>query len=278
MKRIAVLMTCYNRVDTTLECLQRLFNQEMPEGYSFDVWLVDDASPDKTGETVKAAYPQVNVIQGTGKLFWCKGMRLAWDKAAEAYDYDFYLWLNDDVMLIDGAVASVIKDVNTIIADNEIGIVVGTCCSDGVGKKLSYGCRGDDGTIVSPVGSPLKVHSEAMSGNFVMIPKHVYEVVGPIYDGYSHAFGDRDYSIMLKRVGGSKYISSRMIGICPQEPERYFHLDGLSLFKRISLLYSPKGFPLKDTFILRYRQKNLVRAWVSCLHVIWRVIFAYKGF
>ena len=278
MQKIAVLMTCYNRVDTTLECLRRLFEQEIPEGYSFDVWLVDDASPDKTGEKVKAVYPQVNVIQGSGKLFWCKGMRLAWDKAAESHDYDFYLWLNDDVVLMDRALASVVEDVDIIVDSQELGIVVGTCCSDSEGKELSYGCRKDDGTIATPVGVPLKVYSEAMSGNFVMIPKCVYKTVGPIYKGYSHAFGDRDYSIMLKKKGGFKYISSKVIGICPQEPERYLHLNGLSFLKRVSLMFSPKGFPLRDTFILRYRQKNLMRAIVSCLHVMWRVMFAYKGF
>ena len=64
--KIAVLMTCFNRVNTTLACLERLFAQMLPEGYSFDVWLVDDASPDKTGAKVKSAYPQANVVQSPG--------------------------------------------------------------------------------------------------------------------------------------------------------------------------------------------------------------------
>ena len=96
--RTAILMTCYNRVGTTLRCLERLkVAAARIADAQFDVWLVDDASPDQTGEKVKAAYPEVNVIQSPGNLFWCKGMRLAWDKAvASGIKYDFYLlptWL-----------------------------------------------------------------------------------------------------------------------------------------------------------------------------------------
>ena len=64
--KIAVLMTCYNRVATTIECLRRLFKQDISDGYSLDVWLVDDGSPDGTGDKVKSEYPQVNVIKSKG--------------------------------------------------------------------------------------------------------------------------------------------------------------------------------------------------------------------
>lgn len=85
------------------------------------MWLVDDASPDQTGAKVKAAFPEVHVIEGAGGLFWCKGMRLAWDKAiASGIKYDFYLWLNDDVMLktdalADGSCCSAIRRATTFM-------------------------------------------------------------------------------------------------------------------------------------------------------------------
>ena len=142
---IAVLMTCYNRVETTLRCLHPLFNQTIKQSdnqtISLDVWLVDDASPDQTGVKVKAAYPEVNVIQSPGNLFWCKGMRLAWDKAvASGIKYDFYLWLNDDVMLKTDALADVLKDY-----ENGGGVVVGRMSSDESECEESFGMRGDKG-------------------------------------------------------------------------------------------------------------------------------------
>jgi glycosyltransferase involved in cell wall biosynthesis len=52
--KIAVLMTCYNRVQTTLQCLSHL-EKAMADvvGATFDIWLVDDNSPDRTGERLR---------------------------------------------------------------------------------------------------------------------------------------------------------------------------------------------------------------------------------
>lgn len=41
-KNVAVLMTCYNRVETTLRCLRGLFAQKLPEDVTLDAWLNDD--------------------------------------------------------------------------------------------------------------------------------------------------------------------------------------------------------------------------------------------
>lgn len=110
MERIAVLLTCYNRVETTLGCLRHLFKTTVEDGISFDVFLVDDLSPDRTGAIVKESFPSVHVIEGTGKLFWNRGMALAWKTASESECYDYYLWLNDDVFLEEHALTTALRD------------------------------------------------------------------------------------------------------------------------------------------------------------------------
>lgn len=97
MFTLAVLMTCYNRVAVTRRCLQRLFRCPLPENWRLAVWLVDDASPDRTGDIVVREFPAVHVIPSPGNLFWCKGMRLAWDTAAVAQDYDAYLCMAQEI-------------------------------------------------------------------------------------------------------------------------------------------------------------------------------------
>lgn len=276
MVKIAVLMTCFNRVETTLKCLELLFAQKLPDSAVLDVWLVDDASPDKTGEIVKAAYPRINVIMSPGNLYWAKGMRLAWDTASSAEDYDYYLWLNDDTMLFENAIVGLVADDETI-DDEAIRVIVGTTCTSPESPgNLSYGCRTSSG-VVAPIGVPQKVTSDAMSGNCVLIPRRTFTSIGPICGDYHHAFADRDYSLMLKAKGGYKYVSSRVIGSCPQQPERYLHLTGLPLKKRLELLFHPKGYSLHDTYILRMRHFGILRAIASCLHVIGIVIFPRKG-
>jgi len=284
MTRIAVLMTCYNRVETTLRCLRGLFAQMLPEGVTLDVWLVDDASPDGTGDKVLSWFRSLpststfnlNLIRGSGSLFWCKGMALAWREALKSESgnhpypnpqslipnpYDAFLWLNDDVVLKDDAISGLLAD-----CDKTHGVIVGTFASDETYSDVSYGA-----TAKMPDGEPHK-GEKGMNGNLVLIPRGVYEKVGPIYGGYSHGYGDYDYGLMVNEAGLDYYASSRFCGVCPQQPERYIHLDGMSLAQRISALFDPRGFSLSDTFRYRLRHWGFLRAVVSCCHVTAKVL------
>jgi len=275
MKRIAVLMTCYNRVQTTLECLRRLFAQEVPGGYALDVWLVDDASPDKTGKKVKDAFPKVNVVQGTGMLFWCKGMRLAWDKAAEAYDYDFYLWLNDDTMLNEGAVKCLIDDYESVATrDNLAHTIVGSFTTSPDSDFISYGTENAKGERVIPIGKPQSV-TGMLAGNCVLIPKAVYNKMGPIYNGFNHGAGDYDYACLMHENGIPFYCASKVLGWCEANHSNYT-FEGKSLCQRLQLLWAPKGPSLHDTWLLRMRHGGLLRALVSFFHVIWIAVIGKK--
>ena len=95
MQTIAVLLTVFNRKDKTLECLKRLYSQLPINGYQVDVYLTDDGCTDGTSEAVASQFPEVHIIQGSGNLYWNRGMYAAWREAAKN-DYDYYLWLNDD--------------------------------------------------------------------------------------------------------------------------------------------------------------------------------------
>ena len=253
--RIAVLITCYNRVETTLRCLGRLKTAaaEIPEA-KFDVWLVDDASPDQTGAKVRAAFPEVHVIQSPGNLFWCKGMRLAWDSAGKSgAEYDFYLWLNDDAMLKPDALVGVLKDY-----ENGGGVIVGRMSSDESEREESFGMQGDKG--------------DWMNGNLVLVPQTVYEKIGPICGDYHHGYGDHDYGLMAKRAGFPLRASTSFCGVCPQQPERYHWLRDHSLWGRLKLLGDPKGYNMHDAVLFRYRNWGVVMAVACVLHMTIRAV------
>ena len=95
MTSIAVLMTCHNRVNSTLECLAHLYEQTALDRVVLSVYLVDDGSSDGTGEQVHERFPDVNVLKGDGSLFWNGGMHRAFGEALKV-GFDYYLWLNDD--------------------------------------------------------------------------------------------------------------------------------------------------------------------------------------
>ena len=51
---IAILITSFNRVNTTVTSLKSLYNSiNQCSTHNFDIYLVDDASPDNTGKIVK---------------------------------------------------------------------------------------------------------------------------------------------------------------------------------------------------------------------------------
>lgn len=77
-KKTVVLITSYNCREKTLACLSSLF-AALPNG---EVFLVDDASTDGIADAVNEKFPQVNIIHGSGNLFWNRGMHLAWQNAA----------------------------------------------------------------------------------------------------------------------------------------------------------------------------------------------------
>jgi GT2 family glycosyltransferase len=75
--RIAVLLTCLNRKQKTLACLEALFSQVLPAKVDISAYIVDDASTDGISDEVRQTYPQVKIFSGDGNLFWngeCGGL------------------------------------------------------------------------------------------------------------------------------------------------------------------------------------------------------------
>lgn len=262
--KIAALLTCYNRAETTLGCLKRFVSQALPDGCSIDIYLVDDASPDQTGERVRNWFHEyikdhdipfaLKVIQGSGSLFWCRGMRLAWQSARESFDYDYYLWLNDDVRLNGDSVFAMIEESN-FHSDN--AIVYGSTTEDGTNNtKKTYG--------MTKYGD--------MNGNFVLIPRKVFETVGYIYDGYYHAYGDYDYAHQAIKHGIELIGCKKIVGQCIREPSRYSHLEGRNLLGRIKLLWDVKGYNLHDAVVFKYRKSGVTGAALTFFHVVWLVL------
>ena len=96
MRSVAVIITVFNRKESTLNCLQTLKRQDILDSCKITVYLTDDGCTDGTPEAVRTEFPKVRIVQGDGTLFWNRGMYTAWETAAKEKDYDFYLWLNDD--------------------------------------------------------------------------------------------------------------------------------------------------------------------------------------
>ena len=268
--KIAVLMTCHNRVRTTINCLRRLSAAIVECDESVDVWLVDDGSTDGTGDQAKALFPDVHVIRGNGKLYWSRGMHLAWETAAECRKYDFYLWLNDDVMLKSGALKMILDDWRK--CGDERGVIIGACSADDTESSTSYSASDLKDRQLFPNGATPQRADGWFNGNFVLVPKRAFESVGTISDEYWHYRGDCDYAERLKIARIPFFCSSKFVGVC--EKDYLGKVGGRGLRERLRMLVVPGGWNLHDLYLIRRKYHGVLRALLSCGHMIF---LALKG-
>ena len=256
-KRIAVLLTVFNRKQQTLACLDRLFKQEMPMGYALNVYLVDDGCTDGTAQAVLEQFRgKVNVIQGDGTLFWNRGMWTAWNTAAKEFDYDFYLWLNDDTDLREGALSRLLKSSE---ANGNQAIIVGSTVETKTRRIQTYGGRLADGSI--PVCAGKDVEVSHFNGNIVLIPRSVYHSLGNLDYYFTHSKGDFDYGMRAKEAGIRMFQCGDILGECDSHPVTDKWCDPrLPLSTRWKCLKRPNGMPPDESFHLNLKHNGLMSA------------------
>lgn len=254
--KIAVLITCYNRKVKTLLCLTSLFNNKLNGDYNFDVFLVDDGSTDGTSDAVIEKFPMVNIIKGSGNLFWNQGMRVAWKHASEKYDYDFYLWLNDDTIIKKNAIDSLI---NTFVEVNEQVIIVGTTCSTNNINEITYGGRNNKIGLIPPCNK--YIECDFFNGNIVLIPKQVYKKNGMNDSSFRHALGDFDYGLRAKKNGIKSYIAPGILGECDEHSLLADWCNpNISFKQRWKAFRTPLGQNPEEFFIYKLRHSGLINA------------------
>jgi GT2 family glycosyltransferase len=270
MSKIAVLLTCHNRREKTLSCLHSLFGATLPAGYKTEVFLVDDGSTDGTGEAVKKSFPQVIVIRGDGNLYWNKGMNLAWRIAVETSDYDFYLWLNDDVILKKESIEIFLKDFRTAGTNNAI---IAGACQSGNGMVTYSGYNSLTKKIKVTPNSDIQ-QCEYFNGNAVLVPSFVFKQVGFLDSLFHHGQGDFDYGLKAKKAGIQSFVSSGFVGVCERNIElpRWCN-PRYPLPERLKSFNSPLGGRPGSTFIFQKRYIGFIPALFHYFTIHLRLVF-----
>lgn len=261
MQTIAVLMTCFNRKAKTLKCLEHLHAQLPVEGYQTDVYLTNDGCTDGTPQAVRTQFPKVHLIDGDGTLYWNRGMYKAWQRAAEAKDYDFYLWLNDDTMIYAQTLRTLLR------TSEEYGnrcIVVGSTCAPGNAAVITYGGRRDKEGLLHPAERPLRC--DYFNGNIVLFPKPVYQKAGMNDPAFRHALGDFDYGLRAKKSGIQSVLAPGVLGECEGHGSLPVWCDPRQPFKRRWKAFrSPLGHNPEEFFIYACRHQGFA---LACFHYV----------
>lgn len=249
-RTVAVLMTSFNRRSTTLRCLTELFRQDLPPGVTMTVILVDDASRDGTAEAVRAQFPSVRAIVGTGDLYWVGGMHRAFSIAL-AESFDAYLWLNDDTMLRPGSLRDLFGTLDTLTRPGGPAVIVVGATADPASGAMTYG-----GIVRASRWHPLKfalahpgddpVRCTTMNGNVVLIPSAAASELGNLDPAFIQGMGDIDYGLRAERAGVEVWMAAGFVGACPRNPAAGTWEDAsLGLRERWRLVCDAKGLPPK---------------------------------
>ncbi|MFM2199534.1 MAG: hypothetical protein RLZZ505_2966 [Verrucomicrobiota bacterium] len=251
--RIAVLLTCHNRREKTLQCLRSLAAQTLPDGMHLETWLVDDGSKDGTQEAVLGEFPDTHVVRGDGSLYWCGGMRAAWREAAPS-EPDFYLLLNDDTLLLPHALAGLLG----ITSSPRDRVIAVAAIRDPDRDEGTYGGIRIASGLVAATGD--KEVCDTFNGNAVMIPDAVFRELGMLHDAYTHGMGDFDYGYQATRRGIKVMQSAEFLGECPRNPmEGSWRDRSLGRKKRLRILSSPKGLPFREW--MTFNRRNAGWRW-----------------
>lgn len=265
---IAVLITCHNRKEKTIKCLLSLYNQcGLGTNFIFDVFLVDDGSLDGTSEAIRLQFPEVKIINGNGKLYWNRGMYLAWQKASLTKDYDYFMWLNDDTFLFKNAMEILMFKLlpNSIICGVTKSSITG---------RITYGGRlNKSNNLLIPNGYYQNV--DYCNGNCVIVPRNVFNKLGNLDPIFQHALGDFDYSRRAIKHCFEVLISSDYIGFCEinDSVPRWLN-NSNNVIKRLKYLYHPlSGCKPSEFFILNYRQNGFLIAFLGFFTLHFKAIF-----
>lgn len=273
---IAVIMTCHNRCDITLACLQRLKQQEV----NYTVYLVDDGSTDGTSEAVKKNHPEVKLLPGDGNLFWAGGMRMAYGAALKG-DYDYYIWLNDDTMLNPGAWQNLLEIHHQLIAEGKPESIVVGSTQDPITGNPTYGGavkskRWYSNKLEFLEPQPELQECDTMYGNCVLIPRAVAAKVGNIDTAFVHSLGDIDYGLRAQKLGCSVWAAPGFVGTCAQNAVTGSWVDpNLSIIERLKKVVQVKNFPLAPWTAFTKRHSGVFWFFFWCLPYI-RAVIGYQ--
>lgn len=254
-EKITVIFTCFNRKVKTVTAMKSIVKNN--PNLLFHFIVVDDCSTDGTVAAIKELNYDVEIIQGTGSLFWCGGMRAGIAKYLETNDGTDCLLINDDVEFFDDAIEKMVAQ------RTENQIVVGATCDNN--GEFTYGLRIEKNKhsieldVIKPNNE--NIVGDTMNANCVLIPYAAFRKVGNMDSHYTHSLGDYDLGYRLKSLGYDLVSSTEYIGICGANPfDGTWRDPKLPRLERLRRKETPKGTPTGEWFYFLKKNYGLSKA------------------
>ncbi|GAC1370780.1 MAG: hypothetical protein NVSMB30_09750 [Hymenobacter sp.] len=201
-----IVIPVFNRWPYTRACLESLRQQT---SQAFRVVVVDDGSTDETAAALARDFPEVEVVPGTGNLFWTAGVN-AGIRRARALGATRVMTMNNDVLAAPDFVAQMLA-----AADQHPTAVLGSLEFDAATGEVIYGGERldfrtntrHDVLAELPAGHRTGLHPVTyLPGRGLLIPGAVLDKIG-LFDEkrLPHYLADFDYTSVARRAGFPVY-------------------------------------------------------------------------
>lgn len=211
MSDLAISVVNFKSRELIRECLQSIYNKKWK--VKVEVWVVDNASGDDSGEFLKKLFPQIKFIQNQKNI----GFSAAHNMVLKQVKPRYALVLNPDTQVLAGALDKMVEFMDKHAAvgvasckvlnfdgslqpnggDLPLGLAVLTWLfnleSLGIHKPSYHRVDADYYEKVNEVGW--------VSGNFMIIRREVFEKVGFLNESYFMYFEDVEFCYRVKREG-----------------------------------------------------------------------------
>jgi GT2 family glycosyltransferase len=204
--RVTIVVLNWNNGPDTLACLSSLFALAYP---ACDVLVVDNGSTDDSVARIRAAYPNVTLIE-TGANLGYAGGNNAGIRHALAHGTDIIGILNNDVTAEPDFLAPLLVALDS---RPDIGVVTPLVAerSDDGGRVWALGSTVDQGTAAvsrNHAGEPAASWREqpsfdvdVASGAAMLIKREVFERAGLMDEDFFLYFEEVDWSLAVRRAG-----------------------------------------------------------------------------
>ena len=260
---IVTLTTCHNRREFSLNALRDLHRQDLPDSdFTFSHVVVDDGSTDGTSTAIQAEFPDVELVTGSGNLFWAGGMRFGWEQSVRKKSFDYLFVYNDDIRLEPDALSILLEAAEFI----ELPCVVAGSFLSTDGRRTTYGGRSRSSSrhplkfaeLVEPNGTIQRADTLNMNG--ALISRSALDSVGFLSDFCVHSVADFEYGLKLRKAGGEVIVASRHIGYCDFNPaSESLPQDAKTFSEGLQQLFDAKREPFKQR--LRYYRAHAGWLW-----------------
>lgn len=100
MKKYVFLILHYVSLEDTVKCIESI--KKLYSKYNYDIVVVDNASPNKSGSLLQKKYKDVHFILSDTNLGFAKGNSLGFKYIKENLNPDYIIMINNDIVMTDG--------------------------------------------------------------------------------------------------------------------------------------------------------------------------------